>query len=370
MNRLKHLFFLTAIAGIIASCDGLKMTKNIFETSERAKYERSFSGADSLMAQWKAGFTAATASKLKITDGTPLTIAANGNDAIHATGYSLELKKGDLLVIEAVTAAPDAKIFTDILEENTGTDKPESGLLKNNRFTRFTENSGWHKIIIQPEIGYRGPLELKIYTQPSLAFPVAGKANRDVQSFWGASRDGGGRSHEGVDIFASRGTPIVAVTDGFVTRTGNQGLGGKQVWLRDGVLGNSYYYAHLDSLMTTDGKQVKTGDTLGRVGNTGNAAGGPPHLHFGIYTAGGAVDPYPYIRKRAVPVFKNSSKIISGQSVKAGTTLRTGPGSQYDPVIKAASRTSVKIIAGSGSWYHVRMPDGTEGFVSDDRVQQ
>lgn len=370
MNRLKHLFFLTAIAGIIVSCDGLKMTKNIFETSERTKYERSFSGADSLMAQWKAGFTAATASKLKITDGTPLTLAANGNEAIHAAGYSLELKKGELLVIEAVTAAPDAKIFTDILEENTGTDKPESGLLKNNRFTRFTENSGWHKIIIQPEIGYRGPLELKIYTQPSLAFPVAGKANRDVQSFWGASRDGGGRSHEGVDIFASRGTPIVAVTDGFVTRTGNQGLGGKQVWLRDGVLGNSYYYAHLDSVMTTDGKQVKTGDTLGRVGNTGNAAGGPPHLHFGIYTAGGAVDPYPYIRKRAVPVFKNSSKTISGQSVKAGTTLRTGPGSQYDPVIKAASRTSVKIIAGSGSWYHIRMPDGTEGFVSADRVQQ
>lgn len=370
MSRLKHLLFLTAMAGIIVSCDGLKMTKNIFETSERARYERSFSGADSLMAQWKAGFTAASASRLKITDGTSLTMTEPGNKAVYAAGYSMELKKGDLLVIEAVTATPEAKIFTDILEENTDTDKPESGLLKNNRFTRFTESSGWHKIIIQPEIGYRGTLELKIYTQPSLAFPVAGKANRDVQSFWGASRDGGGRSHEGVDIFASRGTPVVAVTSGFVTRTGNQGLGGKQVWLRDGVLGNSYYYAHLDSVMTTDGSQVKTGDTLGRVGNTGNAAGGPAHLHFGIYTAGGAVDPYPYIRKREAPAFKNSSKIISEQFIKAGTTLRTGPGSQYDVVIKAEHKTSVKVIAAIGSWCHVRIPDGTEGFVSAERILQ
>ncbi len=94
--------------------------------------------------------------------------------------------------------------------------------------------------------------------------------------------DGGNRNHEGVDIFAAKGTPVVAVANGFVTRTGNQGLGGKQVWLRDSSSGNAYYYAHLDSILTESGKQVRINDTLGFVGNTGNAAGGSPHLHFGI----------------------------------------------------------------------------------------
>ncbi len=361
---------LITATGLVSSCDGLKMTKNIFETSERARYERSFSGADSLMVQWKTAFTAAAASRLKIPDGTLLTVAAPGPGEMNAAGYSLELKKGDLLVIEAVAADPAAKVFVDMTEGDSTTGQPESGMLKNNRFTAFIENSGRHQVVLQPEIGYRGTLELKIYTQPSLAFPVAGKANRDVQSFWGASRDGGGRSHEGVDIFASRGTPVVAVADGFVARTGNQGLGGKQVWLRDPALGNSYYYAHLDSVMATDGKPVKTGDTLGRVGNTGNAAGGPAHLHFGIYTSGGATDPYPYLRQRPVPATKNRGKDPSGNFIKSGTTLRTGPGSPYDPVIKTESKTPVAILAGTGSWYHVRTPEGTEGFVSAERVQK
>lgn len=137
--------------------------------------------------------------------------------------------------------------------------------------------------------------ELTLRTDPALTFPVAGGSTRNVQSFWGDSRSGGQRRHEGNDIFAPRGTPTVAVADGRVYSTRIGGLGGKTVWLRDGEgRGLTYYYAHLDSQLVSRGQSVRRGDTLGLVGNTGNARTTPPHLHFGIYRDG-ARDPYPFL---------------------------------------------------------------------------
>ena len=184
----------------------------------------------------------------------------------------------------------------------------------------------------------------------------------------GASRDNGGRSHEGVDIFASRGTPVVAATEGFITRTGNTGLGGKQVWQRDGRLGNSLYYAHLDSIMVQGGAQVKTGDTIGLVGSTGNAEGGAPHLHFGIYALGGATDPYPYLRKRAVPVFKKTPVPVF-KWVKATSNIRIGPGTQYETVTTPAEKTGITVLANDGEWIHSRTSTGSEGFVNKGRLE-
>ena len=76
--------------------------------------------------------------------------------------------------------------------------------------------------------------------------------------------------------------------------------GEKTVWLRDGERGLSYYYAHLDSQLVRAGEYVERGDTVGLVGNTGNARTTPPHLHFGIY-ANGARDPYPYLQGEDAP---------------------------------------------------------------------
>lgn len=370
MKSCRPIFIIILILSAIISCDGLKMPRNIFETSERVKYERSFSGADSLLVKWKSNFSSAANNQLNIADDFVSTVSVSNSD-ISALGYSLELKKGDKLIVEAKTENLAPKIFVDIIDKNSGSDKTESHIIKNQMFTKIAENSGIYKIVIQPEIDYRGTFQLKIYTQPSLGFPVAGKGNSSVQSFWGASRDGGGRSHEGIDIFASRGTPVVAIADGFVTRTGNQGLGGKQVWLRDGLLGNSYYYAHLDSILTESGKKVKTGDTLGLVGNTGNAKGGATHLHFGIYTSRGAVDPYPFVRKRSVPSDPKNSTIknYSERYIKAGSNLRTGPGTQYDIVSNIGSKTSVKVLSFSGSWYHVKVQNGAEGFITAARLE-
>lgn len=368
MSCFKNSVFFLFVLIVVVSCDGFKMPKNIFDSSDRAKYERQYKGPDSLMTLWKTQFESAATSQLSIADRFSVVAQFNSND-LHALAYHLDLKRGERIIIEA--NLPDSlqqKIFVDVDPADSPVSLASSKLIDADGFSEVIETSGLHRIIIQPEIEFSGTFNLKIYTQPSLGFPVAGKGNSAVQSFWGAVRDGGSRNHEGVDIFAARGTPVVAAVDGVVMRTGNQGLGGKQVWLRDGILGNSLYYAHLDSVMTTNGTRVSIGDTLGTVGSTGNAEGGSPHLHFGIYSVGGAVDPWPFLRKRDAA--KNIKiKIPNLQYIKAGTNMRTGPGSQFDVVDTISEKTSMKILATSGEWLHVKTATGAEGFVSVSRLE-
>jgi peptidoglycan LD-endopeptidase LytH len=128
--------------------------------------------------------------------------------------------------------------------------------------------------------------------------PVAGPTSfRDT---WGAPRSGG-RSHEGVDMMAARGTPVVAIFDGTVRRMSTGSLGGISLWLRSSA-GDDYYYAHLDGYAEgiTVGLRVTQGTVLGYVGTTGNAPSYLPHLHFeyhpGGYGSGTAVNPYPLVR--------------------------------------------------------------------------
>lgn len=124
--------------------------------------------------------------------------------------------------------------------------------------------------------------------------PVQGGAS--FIDSWGFARSGG-RRHKGVDMFATRGTPTAAVTSGTVRmRTVN--LGGIVTYLY-GDDGNKYYYAHLNGYPDglQNGQRVNRGDAIGFVGNTGNAEGTSPHLHFEIRPGGGnAVNPYPTVR--------------------------------------------------------------------------
>jgi murein DD-endopeptidase MepM/ murein hydrolase activator NlpD len=157
----------------------------------------------------------------------------------------------------------------------------------------------------------------------SLVFPVAGKRSY-VGSFWGDVRDAGKRSHEGIDIFAKKGTPVVAICDGVIVSRGTTPRGGKVLWLQSSGHPWSVYYAHLNEQKVRKGQFVKKGQVIGTVGKTGNAKYTPPHLHFGIYTGKGAVNPLPYVKsskKIVSPKMPQTSKKKTAK--KAGRTART-----------------------------------------------
>jgi len=142
--------------------------------------------------------------------------------------------------------------------------------------------------------------------------PVVGVRARDLDDSWHAPRDGGSRVHKGIDIFAPKGTPVVAVEDGIISYIGDQPKGGHCLWLTT-ENGTSFYYAHLDRWAPGmyEGMEVQTGDLLGFVGNTGNAIHTPSHLHFGISQNDEMVNPFPLL-SRALPVQQARTHIQLG----------------------------------------------------------
>lgn len=151
---------------------------------------------------------------------------------------------------------------------------------------------GWPHVPVTVKMPFH-VIRLSMQEAPgSLPMPVAGV--RKVTDTWGAARSNR-RRHEGIDIFAPRGTAVLSTTEGVVTTVGTNKLGGKVVWVV-GPAGQRHYYAHLDDYaQIAVGDLVSPGTVIGKVGNTGNARGTSPHLHYGIYS-NGAVNPYPLLQ--------------------------------------------------------------------------
>ncbi len=157
--------------------------------------------------------------------------------------------------------------------------------------------NGRYVVRLQPAPRTGALYHLALQVTAVLPSPVRGKVGETHGGAFGARRDGGARKHLGIDLFAPRLTPVRAVADGIATPSGDP-LGGKTVWLA--TPGVSYYYAHLASQAVHEATHVKAGDVVGYVGNTGNAAHTPSHLHFAVFewNRGGAIDPEPLLGER------------------------------------------------------------------------
>jgi peptidoglycan LD-endopeptidase LytH len=127
----------------------------------------------------------------------------------------------------------------------------------------------------------------------TLVMPVRGVMPHQLQANFGAARDGGVRSHEGLDIMAPEGREVLAITSGKIDTKKWNALGGNTLWL-EGDDGMIYYYAHLQRYRDgiDEGARVKGGEVLGFVGKTGNAS--TPHLHFEVHRTkkSEAIDPF------------------------------------------------------------------------------
>jgi murein DD-endopeptidase MepM/ murein hydrolase activator NlpD len=290
-----------------------------------------------------------------------------------AVGYRFRLERGQTLRVTLdVESDSPARVFLDLLrfaENPSDPPRPVAADTVPGGLLYEPYRDGEFLVRVQPELLAGGRFTLNLALDPALAFPVAGFTPRAIQSPWGVPRDGGRRSHEGVDIFAPRGTPVVASVDGRVSRANVTGLGGKVVWLRDDSRRRSIYYAHLDSQVVSRGDRVQVGDTLGFVGNTGNARTTPPHLHYGVYYRGqGAVDPSPFLRSYATDALEvRVDRSLYGEWVRIrndGIRLRRGPSRQATISAELALDTPARVLGGAMDWYRVALPDGSQGYVA------
>ena len=267
--------------------------------------------------QWLAAAEKALAEPQPIL--TPFDAASSfAASTADALGYAFVVRDGQRVRMDAQPQSPDAReLFVDLyrstdqgLEYVTGAlPVPPTGEVDLRPIELEVFEPAEYVLRIQPALAgvdrehdnTNYAVRVRILTSPLLAFPVDGFDTRAIQSGFGAAREGGRREHRGVDIFAPRGTPAVAATDGWVVRVESTRVGGNIVWLQP-LFGNMrLYYAHLDQQYVERGQFVLAGEPIGTVGNTGNARTTPPHLHFGVYVRrpgvrGGARDPYGFLR--------------------------------------------------------------------------
>ncbi|GAA3961296.1 M23 family metallopeptidase [Hymenobacter antarcticus] len=297
-----------------------------------------------------------------------------------AASYRFGVRAGEQVHI-ILTLAPgaNARVFLDAFAAVPGqlpTPLASADTLMLD-FRYRVEDNGQHLLRVQPELLAAGRYTLRVVREPGLSvFPVQGRNDAAAASFWGADRDGGARRHEGIDIFAPRGTPAIAATAGIVTRTGETPLGGRVVWLSAADNAGHLYYAHLDKQLVQAGQRVRAGDTLGLVGNTGNARTTAPHLHFGVYRSGqGAVDPLPFVRRASAvaPLPGGSDRRGEFVRLRAASRLRTTVVTT-DIVARLANESLLPtdvpllVVGQQGSTLRVQTPAGEVGYVAAQAV--
>lgn len=358
---------------LLAACDGAvgPLAERLAPETAHEAYAEGLRDADLAATALGGGWLRAADSALLAPVAVSLPFRESGwfsPDEARAVAYRVELRAGQRLVAELRAGDSTAVLFADLYEVPEDTlaplDRIASADSTTDSLTVTARRDRAYVLRVQPELLRGVRYDLVLRAAPSLAvFPVAGRGPGSVRSFFGAERDGGARAHHGIDIFAPRGTPVVAATDGFVRSTTPSRLGGKLVWLRDDEYRQSLYYAHLDTVLVVPGQQVRAGDTLGLVGNTGNARTTPPHLHFGIYSRG-PKDPLPYVREpRERPTEVTAALAALGERRRTGARVALRARPDADDGETLAVGTPLRVIGAAGASYRVVLPDGRAGWV-------
>jgi len=362
--------FLMMLLALLASCGKPQTLAALFQkTTPHDDYARALDRAGlreaALGRQWQQAADQALRDSLTVT----LPVLETGYfrpEQPTAASYRYAVRAGELVHVR-LTLAPGPvlapRVFVDAfalppgqkpeLLKWTATDTTAAGSYD---YSYQATDDARHLLRVQPELLAAGRYTLRLWRGPGLGlFPVKGRTDQAIGSFWGNARDGGARRHEGVDIFAPRGTPAVAATDGYITRTGETKLGGRVVWLAD-AQGQHLYYAHLDKQLVQPGQRVRAGDTLGLVGNTGNARTTAPHLHFGIYRAGrGAVDPWPFLhREDPIPT------PLAGPD-RRGEWVRPRPA---QATRQLPATLPLLVLGQRANWLRVELPNGQLRYVA------
>ncbi len=377
---------LVAMACIsLAACDPGKVIRDLRSApaTEHERYGRALVDASLDSTVLGRDWLAASDSALRDPLDLPLPareVGAYAPDEARAVAYRLEVREGQRLQVRLRADGLPVRIYLDLFQTTTDTGAPfehratatplpltdsAAAILG---LEHEADRDGIYVLRLQPELLRRGRFELSVTTGPSLAFPVEGRGNAAIQSFFGVARDGGARQHAGIDIFAPRGTPVLASTPATVRSTTPNNLGGTVVWLTDQARNQSLYYAHLDRQIVSPGQRVAIGDTIGFVGNTGNARTTPPHLHFGIYRRGrGAVDPLPHVRLTdTTPPTIVADTTLLGAAVTtrlATINLRSAPTTSSTVRQQLSQDEPVRVMGAQGDWLRVQLDDGTSGYL-------
>ena len=292
-------------------------------------------------------------------------------DRPTAVAYQFELARGRRFAVEVTFETVErGQLFIDLFEVRDSGAERVASMSEGTSLVHDVRRDGTYLLRVQPELLRSGRYTMVQRTMASLPFPVNGLTAKAVQSEFGAERDAGRREHEGIDIFAPRLTPALAVVSG-VARPDTNTLGGNVVWLRDPFSGRSFYYAHLTRAAFEGTTRVKRGEVVGYIGNTGNARGTAPHLHFGIYERG-AIDPLPFLRADdAVPAAPADADRFLSQWVRvaaARATLRNGIDKDAESVAELSRFTFARVAAVTGSQLRIELPDGSHGYLDQSAV--
>ncbi len=282
-------------------------------------------------------------------------------------GYQFDAIVGQKVTITVEENTPQAgMVFIDLYRANTEGELEHLATADtlHNQIVFEPLANHTYAIRVQPELLKKGRYRIEIKSDPSLVFPVSGRDKSAIGSLFGAPRDAGRRIHHGIDIFARRHTPIVAPSDGIIRSISPNKLGGNVIWMRDDTRNQVLYFAHLEDVFVGDGDYVSQGDTIGSVGNSGNAITTSPHLHFGVYREG-PVDPYNFVVTKRTRFKRELAK-----KDYVGQYLRTSHPSDMHLVNESNDQKQLiedqlLLVRGTtGMYYQVELPDGTSGHIS------